>query len=92
MTINRSDEFVRQPSLEVIDDLCFTIQRQSATCMELVRQAVYIEREQCAKAAEQIGEALAASDETARLAAERIADKIRSRAGREIALTASAAM
>jgi hypothetical protein len=75
-----------QPGNETIDGLCFTIQRQSAMCLELVRCAVETEREQCAR----IAEAEAQPEESAPLAAARIADKIRAR--RELALAATAAV
>jgi hypothetical protein len=80
------DEISSQPTLEVIDDLCFTIQRQSAACMELVREAVSIEREQCARAAEAVAESLAGQDRSAWLAACRIAEQIRARSEETLAV------
>jgi hypothetical protein len=66
----------------VIDRLCFTIQRQSAMCLEFVKYAVEAEREQCAKVAETEAQVwLSPADESARLAAGRIAEKIRARTG-----------
>lgn len=72
---------LRQPASAVIDRLSFTIQRQSAMCMEFVQYAVEAEREQCAKIAE--AEARnwnAPADQPVRQAAARIAEKIRARA------------
>src|SRR6516225_10830965 len=41
-----------RPETEVINSLCGTIERQSALCSEMVRNAVEHEREQCAIVAE----------------------------------------
>jgi hypothetical protein len=70
-------EIFRQPANETIDRLSFTIQRQSAMTMEFVMYAVDEERRQCAAIAE--GETR--SNDSARLVAARIAEKIRARAG-----------
>jgi len=68
-------ETIEQSRMEVIDSLCSTIQRQSATCWELVVRAVQLEREQCAMLAEQEAQA----DEPGSRAAHRIAERIRAR-------------
>lgn len=41
-----------EPEEEIVGTLCSAIQRQSATCMDLVRYAVELERAQCAALAE----------------------------------------
>lgn len=71
---------------EVIDTLCFSIQRQSALCLDFVMHAVAMEREQCA----QIAEAAAQfeDDESAASAAMRIAERIRARTAKIPAATA----
>jgi hypothetical protein len=69
---------LRQPANETIDRLSFTIQRQSAMTMEFVTYAIEEERRRCAAIAE--GESH--SNDSARLVAARIAEKIRARARR----------
>ena len=82
--MNNADEeleSVEQPANEVIDRLSFTIQRQSAMCMEFVQHAVEVERRQCAELAE--AEARGADSQAAEAGthvASRIAEKIRARA------------
>jgi hypothetical protein len=71
-------EILRQPANETIDRLSFTIQRQSAMCMEFVMHAVNEERRQCAA----IADAEIESGDSGRLVAARIAEKILARAGR----------
>lgn len=71
-------DILKQPANETIDRLSFTIQRQSAMCMEFVTYAVDEERRQCAA----IVEAEAGSNESGRVVAARIAEKIRARAAR----------
>ena len=61
---------------EVIDSLSFTIQRQSALCLDLVRAAVEVERERCAVLAEEQARNLPA-DTPAAAAATEIAVRIR---------------
>jgi len=77
-------EIFRQPANETIDRLSFTIQRQSAMTMEFVMYAVDEERRQCAA----IAEAETRSNDSGRLVAARIAEKIRARAGRQHVVTA----
>jgi hypothetical protein len=72
-------EIFRQPANETIDRLSFTIQRQSAMCMEFVMHAVGEERRQCAA----IAEAEILSNDSSQLVAARIAEKILARAGRQ---------
>jgi len=85
-------EPVRQPATAVIDRLSLTIQRQSAMCLEFVKYAVEAEREQCARIAEaEAQDWLSPSDDSARRAAERIAETIRARSG-EIPLIASVSL
>jgi len=78
----KSEPPLKQPGNETIDRLSFAIQRQSAMCMEFVRNAVEAERAQCAEIAE--AETRASSEQSAESAAaasRRIAEKIRARAG-----------
>jgi hypothetical protein len=78
----RVQERVKETGFEVIDSLCFTIQRQSATCLDLVKDAVFMERERCASLAEAEAALLAArSDGPGSRVAQRIADRIRAHAG-----------
>ena len=71
-------ETLKQPD-ETIDRLCFTIQRQSAMCLEFVKHAVEAERSRCAEIAE--AEAQGSSADHPAGAARRIAEKIRARSG-----------
>jgi hypothetical protein len=93
MKIDLAGESAQQPGLEVIDSLCAAIQRQSATCWELVTRAVELEREQCAILADQEVQALAARlDDPGSRSANRIAGLIRARAradSRPLAQTAA---
>jgi hypothetical protein len=84
MTIDdRTTETGPQPGTEVIDRLCFTIQRQSATCLEFVKHGIEAEREECAKVAEAEMESVAAQgDQRSVLVVQRIAERIRARATR----------
>jgi hypothetical protein len=66
------------PETEVINSLSLAIQRQSATCKDLVTEAVALEREQCAAVAEEEAKILVAeSDHSGSRAALRIAQRIR---------------
>ena len=91
MTIDdRRAETGPQPGTEVIDRLCFTIQRQSATCLEYVKHGIEVEREECANVAEAESESLAAQgDQTSALTARHIAERIRARSTRTEYVTTS---
>lgn len=71
-------EPVRQPANETIDRLSFTIQRQSAMCLEFVKHAVEAERARCAEIADMEADALSADSPAV---ARRIAERIRARSG-----------
>lgn len=71
-------ETLKQPD-ETIDRLCFTIQRQSAMCLEFVKHAVEAERARCAEIAEAEAQASLANSPAG--AARRIGEKIRARSG-----------
>jgi hypothetical protein len=71
---------------EVINSLASTIQRQSAACGSFVRDAVEMEREQCALIAEsEVALAAQGCDDAALTAARRIAQRIRARDERALA-------
>ncbi len=73
---------VPQPAIEVVDQLCSTIQRQSAMCVEFVRMALEAERDHCARIAESEAAMRAAqADAVGHRAAREIAERIRARAG-----------
>jgi len=90
MTIDdRTAETGPQPGTEVIDRLCFTIQRQSATCLEFVKHGIEVEREECAKVAEaEVASLAAKGDQPGALLVQRVADRIRARATRTEYVTA----
>jgi len=81
---NRSEP-LKQPVNETIDRLAFTIQRQSAMCLEFVKHAVEAERARCAEIAE--AEAAAQAADSPAGAARRIAEKIRARSGQMTLIT-----
>jgi hypothetical protein len=73
MTTAYSDKSLNEPDLEMLDRLCFTIQRQSADCAGFVQHGIEAEREYCARIAE------AEVDDSGNMVAKRIAEKIRAR-------------
>ena len=83
--MNDVDPFIQAPSAnEVIDSLSFTIQRQSALCLDLVQAAVEAERERCATLAEEEARNSPA-DRLAAAAATAIAARIRAFSGERAA-------
>lgn len=69
-----------QTEVEVIDSLCFAIERQSADCLDFVKHAVVVERAECAAIAEREAQLLAARmDEAGSRAAQRITAQLRAR-------------
>jgi len=77
-------EPAKQPANETIDRLSFTIQRQSAMCLEFVQHAVEAERVRCAEIAE--AEAAALHGDSS-VAARRIAENIRARSAQAPLIT-----
>ena len=73
-----------RPANEVIDSLSFTIQRQSALCLDLVQAAVEAERERCAALAEEEARSFP-PDGPASAAATEIAARIRARGAESVA-------
>ena len=81
----------KQPANKTIDRLSFTIQRQSAMCLEFVKHAVEAERARCAEIAEAEAQTASAQvTDSPAGAARRIAEKIRARAGQTPLMTSAA--